>query len=258
MEKEEMSLMGHLDELRKRLTIIAFANIGMAFLLFNKAGDIMDYLLAVNPGMQLVYITPSELLVVYVQLAFIMALVVCSPITVYQIWAFVEKGLYEREKKYILITLLFGVVCFVGGVAFCYFMVLPTTLKFFLRIAIEDISSMISVKSYVSFVNVMLVSFGAVFEMPVVVYLLTKLEILKPEFLRNNRGMMIVVIFIVAAIITPPDVISQIMLGIPMVLLLEISIFICSAVDKTNRKKHTEDTDDRSEDQPEEQTEQNI
>lgn len=244
MEKEEMSLMGHLDELRKRLTIIAFANIGVAMLLFNKAGDIMDYLLAVNPGMQLVYITPSELLVVYIQLSFIMALIICSPVTVYQIWAFVEKGLYEKEKKYILITLLFGVFCFIGGVAFCYYMVLPTTLKFFLRIAIEDIASMISVKSYVSFVNLMLVSFGAVFEMPVLVYLLTKLEVLKPEFLKNNRGMLIVAIFVVAAIITPPDVVSQVMLGIPMVLLLEISIFISNAVDKANRKKHIATTEE--------------
>lgn len=233
---ENVSVMTHLDELRKRLTVIAAVNIGAAMLLFNKASIILDYFLAINPGMQLVYITPSELLGVYIQLAFIMAFVLCSPVTGYQIWAFVEKGLYDNEKKYIMISLAFGVVCFLAGVAFCYFMVLPTTLGFFVRIAIEEVESMISVKSYISFINAMLLSFGAVFEMPVVVFLLTKLEILRPEFLKKNKGIMIVIIFIAAAIITPPDIVSQIMLGIPMVILLEISTKICEIVYKTNKK----------------------
>lgn len=233
---ENVSVMTHLDELRKRLTVIAAVNIGAAMLLFNKASIILDYFIAINPGMQLVYITPSELLGVYIQLAFIMAFVLCSPVTGYQIWAFVEKGLYDNEKKYIVISLIFGVICFLAGVAFCYFMVLPTTLGFFVRIAIEEVESMISVKSYISFINAMLLSFGAVFEMPVVVFLLTKLEILRPEFLKKNKGIMIVIIFIAAAIITPPDIVSQIMLGIPMVILLEISTKICEIVYKTNKK----------------------
>ena len=237
---ENVSIMTHLDELRKRLTIIAIVNIGAAILLFNKASLILDYFLAINPGMQLVYITPSELLGVYIQLSFIMALIRCSPITVYQIWAFVEKGLYDNEKKYIVISLIFGVVCFLAGVAFCYFMVLPTTLGFFVRIAISEVESMISVKSYISFINVMLLAFGAVFEMPVLVFLLTKLGILKPEFLKKNKGIIIVLIFISAAIITPPDVISQIMLGIPMVLLLELSIAICTMVEKTSKKQSSD------------------
>ncbi len=239
MEKE-LTMFDHLDELRKRLTIIAFANISVAMLLFNQADRVMDYLLKVNPGMKLVYTTPSELLMVYIQLSFIMAFIVCSPVNIYQVWAFIEKGLYTHEKKYIMITLVLGVICFVAGVTFCYIVVLPTTLGFFMRIAIAEVESMISIKSYVSFVNVMLLSFGAVFEMPVVVYLLTKLEILKPEFLKKNRGLLIVAIFVVAAVITPPDVVSQTMLGIPMVLLLEISIAISTRVAKTN-KPHTEE-----------------
>ena len=234
---ENISVMSHLDELRKRLTIIAAVNIGAAMLLFYKAGGILDYFLAINPGMQLVYITPSELLGVYIQLSFIMAFVLCSPITGYQVWAFVEKGLYDHEKKYITITLVFGVICFLAGVYFCYAMVLPTTLGFFIRIAISEVESMISVKSYVSFINTMLLSFGVVFEMPVIVFLLTKLNILKPETLKKNKGLFIVLIFVAAAIITPPDVISQIMLGIPMVLLLEISTKICQIVYMTNKKE---------------------
>ena len=236
--KNELSLMGHLDELRKRCTVVAIANVVVAMLLFSRAGIIMDYLLAINPGMQLVYINPSELLIVYIQLSFIMALIICSPINIYEIWAFVEKGLYKKEKVYILATLFFGVICFVGGVLFCYFMVLPTTLQFFVRIAILEVSAMISVKSYVSFVNTMMLAFGAVFEMPVIVFLLAKLEILKPDFLKANRNIIIILIFVFAAIITPPDVVSQIMLAIPMLILLQISMFICTFVDKGNKKKN--------------------
>lgn len=237
-----MNLFGHLDELRKRLTVIAVVNLVASAVLFTKADFVLDYFLAINPGMELVFITPSELLVVYFQLSLIMALILCSPITFYEIWAFVEKGLYRKEKIYISLTLVFGVIFFIGGVAFCYFMVLPTTLKFFMRIAISDVSSMISIKSYISFINTMLLCFGAVFEMPVLVFLLSKLEILTPDFLKKNRGLLIVVIFILAAVITPPDVVSQIMLAVPMILLLQLSIFICTIVYKTNRKKQTAET----------------
>ncbi|MBR2028454.1 MAG: twin-arginine translocase subunit TatC [Oscillospiraceae bacterium] len=240
-KKEEMSLFGHLDELRKRLTVIVVATLAVSAFLFTKADMVMDYFLAINPGMELVFITPSELLVVYVQLSLIMALIVCAPINIYEVWAFVEKGLYKKEKIYILLTLIFGTIFFVAGVAFCYFMVLPTTLKFFMRIAIEDISSMISIKSYVSFINTMLLCFGAVFEMPVLVFLLSKLEILKPQFLKANRGLFIIAIFILAAVITPPDVVSQLMLAVPMIMLFQLSTFVCVVVDKTNRKKHSDD-----------------
>lgn len=239
---QEMNLFGHLDELRKRLTIIAVVNLVASAVLFTKADFVLDYFLAINPGMELVFITPSELLVVYFQLSLIMALILCSPVTFYEIWAFVEKGLYRKEKIYISLTLVFGVIFFIGGVAFCYFMVLPTTLKFFMRIAISDVSSMISIKSYISFINTMLLCFGAVFEMPVLVFLLSKLEILTPDFLKKNRGLLIIVIFILAAVITPPDVISQIMLAVPMILLLQLSIVICTVVYKTNRKKQTVET----------------
>ncbi|MEG0852931.1 MAG: twin-arginine translocase subunit TatC [Angelakisella sp.] len=246
IKKNEMPLMEHLTELRKRLTIMVLANVLVAMLLFNVAGKIMDYLLAINPGMQLVYISPSELFIVYVQLSFMVAFILCSPINIYEIWAFMEKGLYKREKIYVLVSLFFGLLCFVGGVLFCYRMVLPITLQFFTRIAIDEVAAMISVKSYASFVNLMLVSFGSVFEMPVLVFLFTKLEIIKPEFLKTHRGALIVAIFILAAIITPPDVVSQMMLAVPMVLLLQLSIYISVFVDKSNRKRHArEDEDDK-------------
>lgn len=235
-----MSLFEHLDELRKRLVVVVVVNLLAMVLLFSQSEFIMQYLLEVNPGMDLVYTTPSELLMVYVELSFILAVVICSPITIYEIWAFIEKGLYEKERKAILFTLIFGAVFFILGVAFCYFMVLPTTLEFFLRIAIDEVASMLSIQSYVSFVNMMLLAFGAVFEMPVIIFLLSKLGIIKPEFLKKNRGIIIVGIFVFAAVITPPDVVSQLMLGIPMLILLEFSILVSTLAYKGNRKKELE------------------
>lgn len=237
----EMSLLEHLSELRKRLTVVVVANVAMALIFFQLAGRIMKYLLNINPGMELVYISPSELLMVYIQISFISAFIFCSPLNTYELWAFLEKGLYEKEKKYVLLSLFFGLFCFVVGVLFCYNVVLPTTLAFFVRIAIDEVASMVSIKAYASFVNVMLVSFGLVFEMPVVVFLLTKLGVLNPDILKKNRGVLIILIFVFAAIITPPDVVSQTMLAIPMVFLLQLSIFISKLARKTSKNKSQEE-----------------
>ncbi len=232
----EMTVMSHLDELRSRLRIVVIVNLIAAMVLFNFSDILMQYLLDLNPGMDLVYINPSELLLEYVQISFLAAFVLCSPITFYHCWAFIEKGLFKREKIYVFISLIFGLICFICGVFFCYIVVLPITLQFFMRIEISEVTAMISVQSYANFVNTMLLCFGVVFEMPVVVFLLTKLKILKPTLLKKHRGYIIIAIFIFAALITPPDVVSQIMLGVPMMILLEISIIICYLVDKTNKK----------------------
>ncbi len=236
LSDKSMTIIEHLTELKKRLVIIVVANLLVAIISFNYVDIFMGYLLALNTEMQLVYISPSELFLVYIQIAIIAAIVICSPITIYQIYAFVKKGLYKRERLYILVSLFFGLICFAIGTYFCYMTVLPITLEFFTRIAIDEVSAMISVKSYTSFVNVMLLSFGVVFEMPVIIFLLTQLNIIKPEYLIKNRGMLIVVIFILAAVITPPDVISQLLLAIPMLILLQLSIFISSIVYKRNLK----------------------
>ena len=235
--KKSMTLMEHLNELRKRLSIVCIVNIIVAIIAFNYVDLIMEYLLAINPGMQLVFISPSELFLVYIQIAILSSIVICSPITIYQIWAFVKKGLYKRERTYFLVSLFFGLICFCVGVYFCYMTVLPITLDFFSRIAIDEVVAMISVQSYTSFVNLMLFSFGVVFEMPVIIFLLTQLKIIKPEYLIKNRGLLIVAIFVLSAFITPPDVVSQLLLAIPMIILLQISIVISSFVYKRNKKR---------------------
>ena len=234
---EKMSLIEHLRELRKRLTIIAVVNLVASLLCYQYVHIIMKYILNLGKGMNLVYISPSELFLVYVKLALTCGVILSSPITLVQIWQFISKGLYKKEKIYIVLSFLFGIVFFFGGVYFCYKIVLPVTVNFFVKIAIPGVKPMISIASFVTFITTMLVCFGVIFEMPIVVFLLSVAGLVKPKILIDKQPIFIVVIFVAAAIITPPDVVSQMFLGIPMVLLFEFSIGVSFVVNFLKEKK---------------------
>ena len=227
---EKMSLIGHLSELRKRLIIIAVVNIVASFLCYQYIDVIMKYILDLGKGMDLVYISPSELFLVYIKLALICGVVLSFPITLVQIWQFVSKGLYKKEKIYIIFSLLFGIIFFIGGIYFCYKVVLPITINFFVKITIPGVNPMVSIASFVSFISTTLLCFGLVFEMPIVVFLLSVVGLIKPKMLLDKQPVLILIIFIVAAIITPPDIVSQLFLGVPMVLLFEFSIGVSFVV----------------------------
>lgn len=230
------TLIEHLTELRKRLIIILVFNLIAALLCYQYMADLIQIFLALNNYMKLIYISPSELFMVYVKLALICAIVLCFPVTVLQIWIFISKGLKKKEKLYVILSLFFGMFFFALGAYFCYMVVLPVTLQFFSRISLSDIDAMISIENYINFCTTMLLCFGAAFELPVVVFLLSELSLLKPETMKRGHGIFIILIFIIAAIITPPDVVSQILLAIPMVGLLELSMVVCWVVDKHKRK----------------------
>lgn len=234
--KNTNTIVQHLAALRKRLIIILVINIGAALVCYQFMEILIQYILNLNPGMQLVYLTPSEPLMALIELAVTCAVVLCFPITVLQIWMFISPGLYKKEKLYSLIALFFGFFFFIGGVVFGYFVALPITLDFFMRVNVESVTAAVSLKSFVSFCNSTLLSFGAVFELPILVLLLSSLGVLKPAFMKKSHGVLILIIFIIAAIITPPDVVSQVILAIPMVILLEISMGICIFIDKAKKK----------------------
>jgi len=235
--KKTNKLVEHLAALRKRLIIILAVNIGAALVCYQFMKILIQYILNLNPGMSLVYLSPSETFMALIELAIICAIVLCSPITILQIWMFVSSGLYKKEKLYVLLSLFFGFFFFAAGVLFCYYVALPITLDFFMRINLESVTAAVSIKSFISFCNTMLLCFGIVFELPVVAFLLSLLGILKPAFLKKSHGVLILIIFIIAAIITPPDVLTQVILAVPMTLLLELSIGICTIVDKSKKKK---------------------
>lgn len=237
---EKMSLIAHLSELRRRLMIIAVVNIVASLLCYQYVDVIMKYILNLGKSMELVYISPSELFLVYIKLALICGVIISSPITLVQIWQFISKGLYKKEKMYIIFSLLFGILFFFGGVYFCYTVVLPITINFFVKITIPGVNPMVSIASFVSFISTTLACFGLIFEMPIVVFLLSTVGLIKPKMLIDRQPVLILAIFVVAAIITPPDIVSQLFLGIPMVLLFEFSIgvsFVVNFIKERNYKR---------------------
>ncbi|MGL5677182.1 MAG: twin-arginine translocase subunit TatC [Cellulosilyticaceae bacterium] len=239
-KKSAMGITEHLGELRSRLTKIGVTLLVLFFVCFQFSHLIVNTLvdIATKYGYKLVYLAPSELFVQYIKVAFIAAVVVASPIIIYQIWAFVKPGLSKRENRAILGGLFWGLICFGIGVFFSYKIVFPFMLHFFININMSaKIAATISITNYISFVVSSLLSFGIIFEMPVVIALLTQLGVLRAAWLVKGRKFMIVGIFVVCAIITPPDVVSQLMVAIPMIILFEMSVRISKILDKRRQKR---------------------
>lgn len=224
--KDALTMVEHLAELRKRiiysgLSIIAFSIIG-----YNFAGYIAKDIISRAPDMEFVFISPSELMLAYIRIAVSLGLIISAPIILSQIWMFVSPGLEIKQKKYIFISFILGGGFFVVGAIFAYTMVLPLVFKFFAGFQMPEIRATISFGSYLGFVISLLLAFGVVFELPIVMFLLTRFGLFKVNFFIKYRKYMILIIFIVSAILTPPDVVSQTLLAIPMLLLYEIGILL--------------------------------
>jgi len=233
-----MSLSGHLRELRNRILVCVILLVVTFGLCLSVAPQIVTLLTDMGKRYNYVYvyIAPQELFLVYMNVALVGAVVVCFPVLAYQVYAFCSPGLSGKERAYISGSLVAGALCFLLGVAFAYFISLPFMLRFLIQFTGEvDVSASISIQQYVSFLLTVFVIFGLVFELPVVSVLLTGLGLVKAEWLVKGRKVMIVVIFVLAAIITPPDIVSQVMVAVPMLLLYEVSIFLSRAVGKMKK-----------------------
>ncbi|MCD7945358.1 MAG: twin-arginine translocase subunit TatC [Clostridiales bacterium] len=231
----EMSLTDHLKELRSRVALcVAFLVIAVLVCLyaspqlvelFTDLGKEYDY--------QFVYIAPQELLAVQLSIAAIGGLILSSPVLLYHIYAFCAPGLKRTERLFFLLAVVFGTLCFCIGVLFAYKITVPFMLYFFMDLSVgTDISASVSIQNYVNFLLTVFVVFGAVFELPVLSVLLTRLGLLRSQWLAKSRKVLFILIFLLAAIITPPDVLSQIMVAVPMMALLELSIFLCRICEK--------------------------
>ena len=225
----EGSLIEHLVELRTRLLravaglmvvflgLLPFANRLYAWL----AQPLLDKL---PEGAHLIAVEVASPFFAPLKLAFFVALVGTMPWLLYQLWAFVAPGLYKREKKLAMPLLVSAVTLFYAGCAFSFYLVLPTVFTFLTAVTPEGVSMMTDIHAYLNFVMVIFLAFGLSFQMPVALVILTLLGWVTPDQLREWRGYAIVGVFILAAVVTPPDVISQLMLAIPMVLLYEAGI----------------------------------
>ncbi|MBE7005337.1 MAG: twin-arginine translocase subunit TatC [Ruminococcaceae bacterium] len=235
-----MTLSGHLRELRGRVLVCVLLLLGAFAGCLTVAPRLVTLL--TDKGEQYayryVYIAPQELLLVYMNVALIGALVVCSPVLVYEAYAFCRPGLGRKTRVYTVGALIAGAAFFLAGVAFAYYISLPFMLRFLIQFTHEvNVAASISIGEYVSFLLTVFVIFGVVFELPVVSVMLTGLGVIKAEWLVKGRRVMIVLIFVLAAIITPPDVVSQVMVAFPMLGLYELSIVLCRIVGRAKKKK---------------------
>jgi sec-independent protein translocase protein TatC len=238
--EKEMTFIDHLEELRWRIIWSLIGIIAGAALVWGFKDYIMDDFLlapAVKYGLKLQNLRPFGQVFLYMEVALVGGLILSIPNTFYQLWLFIAPGLYKHERKYIKWIVIFTSFCFLGGVAFSYYAMLPAAFQFFAAFGSEKIENIIDIGEYFNFILSVMIGAGLVFELPMVSFFLSKLGILTPAFMRHYRRHAIVVIFIASALLTPgTDPVSQILLAVPLVLLYEISIFIS----KVSQKKRPE------------------
>jgi sec-independent protein translocase protein TatC len=241
-ENDKIPFTAHLEELRRRLVICCIAT-GIGFVIaYGFKEKLFEFLTIplvreMRVGDKIIFTGLAEAFFTYMKVSFLAGIVIASPVIIYQFWVFVAPGLYEKERKYLVPIVFLSVIFFIGGALFCFFIVFPFGIKYFLSFSTDVIQPLISMKEYLSFTAKMILAFGLIFELPLVIVFLAKLGIVSVDFLRKNRKYAILLIFIVAAILTPPDVVSQILMAIPLMFLYEISIIGAIFFGKKKEKK---------------------
>lgn len=251
--EKEMSFLDHLEELRWRIIKAALGVVVGGAICWYFIDWIMEVALlgpvvrlnaSLTPPQQPIHLQnlkPFGQLFLYMQVAIIGGIILSVPNILYQLWAFVAPGLMPKERRYIKWIVFFSSFCFLSGIAFSYFVMLPAALTFFAGFGTPQIANNIAIGEYMSFIISVMLAAGVVFELPMVSWFLSQLGILTPAFMRHYRRHAIVVIFVLAAVLTPgTDPVSQVLLAIPLVLLYEISIGISALAWKGKRKKEQE------------------
>ncbi len=231
LEGTEAPFVSHLVELRDRLirAVIAIAVGFVVLAIWPGPSGLYDLLAApllahLPTGTRLIATNVISPVLVPLKITLMAAFMLALPVVLYQVWAFVAPGLYSHEKKLVLPLVVSSTVLFVIGVAFCYFLVIPGMSRFIQAFAPSSITAAPDIEQYFGFVLTLFLVFGIAFEVPIAVIVLARMGIVSIEQLRKMRGYFIVGAFIVAAVVTPPDVISQLALAVPMIVLYEIGI----------------------------------
>lgn len=220
-----MSVTKHLEELRKRLIHAIVAIVIGSCCSYFFIEDIIDYLTL--PVGKLYYLQPAEAFFTYIKVAILGGLLLALPFVFYEAWSFILPALTLSERTIFSFLVPFSVILFLLGISFSFFFVLPLGLKFFLGFGNENLSPLISLGKYFDFVLAFILPFGIIFELPLIVIVFAKLGLLKSSFLASKRKIFIFLSFVVGAVVSPtPDIFSQTMIAVPMILLYEISLFI--------------------------------
>lgn len=228
---KSMSFLDHLDELRRRLTWV-LVSLMVAFLVsWSFAPDIFEILQRpliqyLEPGEKLAYTRLTAPFFLYMKVAFFSAIFLSAPIVLTQLWLFIAPGLYPKEKRYALPFIFFASVFFVGGGYFGYKVVFPMACAFFVEMG-RNFQQVITVDDYFSFASKLILAMGIVFETPILIFFLSRLGIVTPQFLMKNFKYAVVATFIIAAVITPtPDMVTQSALAVPMILLYLLGVLV--------------------------------
>ena len=246
MAEEKSPFTSHLDELRKRIIICIVAVAVGFFGSYFFAEQIFDVLIKplqaeLPPDSMFIFTGLPEAFFVYLKLSLFGGILLASPVLLWEIWCFVAPGLYDQEKKYVYPFVIFSTLLFATGVSFGYFVVFPIAFKFFMGYSSEIIKPLPSIKEYLNFSCKLLFAFGVVFELPLFVLFLAKIGLVNEKMLRSKRKFAILGIFAVAAILTPPDVVSQILMAIPLLVLYEISILVAKYFGKKEEEEEKEE-----------------
>lgn len=214
----------HIDEFRARVLKSLLAVVLGAVVFYPFVDKVLYFI--IKPAGKLVFTSPADAFVARMLFTCFGGFVLSSPVVLYQVWNFIALGLKEEEKKYILLYGPLSLFFFITGVAFSYFIAVPMSLYFLLGFSNEWLVPMITVNNYVSFFMTMVIAFGIIFELPVVLIFLTAIGIATPEFLIQKRRHAIVLILVISAIVTPPDVITLLIMSCPLVILYEIGVLV--------------------------------
>ena len=236
---KEMSFIDHLEELRKRiirslLSVIIFSAACYAF-----STRLIDFV--AKPLPEVFFMSPTEGFLVRIKISVIVGVIASVPVIIYQAWKFITPGLFVKEKKAIVPIIILSTLFFFIGGGFCFFLVVPTAIRFLLEFSTDKLQPLIRISDYVSFAGYMTLAFGTVFELPIVSFFLAKMGILTPKTMVKGRRYALVGILILAAVLTPPDIFSQIMLAVPLYFLYEVSIIIVKVVHKRKIQKEMEE-----------------
>ncbi|MBW2642356.1 MAG: twin-arginine translocase subunit TatC [Deltaproteobacteria bacterium] len=250
-DQDKIPFTSHLEELRKRL-IFCFIAVGIGFVLSYGFKEKLFQILTrplisvMQTGDKLIFTGLPEAFFTYLKVAFLSGIILAAPVIFYQFWMFVAPGLYKKEKRFMVPIVFLSTFFFVGGALFGYFIVFPYGFKFFLGFASEIIQPLpsISMREYLGFASKLLLAFGLVFELPLIITFLARLGIVSVSFLKKNRKYALLLFFAGAAILTPPDVVTQIMMALPLILLYEISIIGARIFGK--KKSEEDDNNDNN------------
>jgi len=228
----KMSFLDHLEELRWRLlkSIIAVIVCSIGFYFISER--IITFLVQPLPHKELIFLGPTEAFMIRLKASLLGGIIAALPVIFFQMWKFIAPGLYEKEKKYLIGFVFFATIFFLSGIAFVYYVILPVGLDFLMKFQTEVLKPQLAVGHYFSFVFRMFIAFGVVFEMPLLSFFLTKIGLINDKILSNGRRYAYVSIFIIAALLTPPDVFTQTLMAIPLVLLYEVSILVSKIFSK--------------------------